>query len=105
MTQQEIASYVVSVVAVWSNRDKSQFTAATSLTTDLNLNSVRLRTMTGALRNFIQMERPSSTLLVREVKQAKKLGPLVALVIERRTGSANVNEGRQATLISNAISN
>lgn len=84
-TNKKIVSYSLGVVALWSNRHQSLFTAETKLIVDLNLNAVRLRTMVGALRSYVQLHNESQTLLVREVKSAKKLGPLVQLIIKRAT--------------------
>ena len=84
--QLEIVVYTVVVVATWSNRDRRSFSFDTHLTKELNLNPTRLRTLTGALRSYIQSHNQDETLRLSDIKRAGKLGPLVQTVILRMAG-------------------
>ncbi len=101
-TQQAVVAYTLGVMVTWTNRELSTLMFDTHLTDDLNLTETRRRTITGALRSYIQRYRENQTLLVSDVKRAKILGTLVQTMVARTTGTTII-DSRARTLIQSVI--
>ena len=100
-THKDAAEYTIDVVARWANWSYSDLEQDTHLFNDLNFGRNHLRTLSGALRYYVQLYRPQQTVRIRDIQTAKKVGALVKLVVDRSTGS-NIDSARMRALVREA---
>ena len=79
---------VLGFVGLWSNRRIAELVFEHRLSKELALSPLDIRTMTGALRSYVQRFRADKTLTVAEVNKLEKVGPLAGGVITKITDRA-----------------
>lgn len=82
-SKKEITNFVLVALGHWATRRVATMKFETTLTDDLNLSALDLRTLTGALRSYVQRSDESKTVILPEVKKSKAIGPLVSLIISK----------------------
>jgi hypothetical protein len=86
----EIVEYSTGTIAVWANRRRANLTYDQKLEADLNFNSADFRTLSGALRSYVQQQaqnrNPLPTITLKEIKNKKTVGEVSRLIVERISG-------------------
>lgn len=100
-TQKDAAEFTIDVVARWAGWHYSDLKHDTHLFNDLDFDRNHLRTLSGALRYFVQLYRPQETIRIRHIKSANRVGALVKLVVDRSTGST-IDAARMRALVRSA---